>query len=38
MIVNGVMIEEIAEAFPMRATRLVITADEPRWARTRPKP
>ena len=35
MIVNGVMIEDtFAEAFPMRATRLVITADEPRWART----
>ena len=34
MIVNGVMIEDtFAEAFPMRATRLVITADEPRWAR-----
>ena len=35
VIVNGVMIEDtFAEAFPMRATRLVITADEPRWART----
>jgi formylmethanofuran--tetrahydromethanopterin N-formyltransferase len=32
---NGVAIEDtFAEAFPMRATRLVITADEPRWART----
>ena len=27
---NGVLIEDtFAEAFPMRATRLVITADEP---------
>ena len=35
MILNGVLIEDtFAEAFPMRATRLVITADEPRWART----
>jgi formylmethanofuran--tetrahydromethanopterin N-formyltransferase len=34
MILNGVLIEDtFAEAFPMRATRLVITADEPRWAR-----
>ena len=35
MIINGVTIEDtFAEAFPMRATRLVITADEARWART----
>ena len=35
MQLNGVMIEDtFAEAFPMRATRLLITADEPRWART----
>ena len=34
MLLNGVMIEDtFAEAFPMRATRLLITADEPRWAR-----
>ncbi|MGH6945020.1 MAG: formylmethanofuran--tetrahydromethanopterin N-formyltransferase, partial [Geminicoccaceae bacterium] len=35
MILNGVAIEDtFAEAFPMRATRLVITADELKWART----
>ena len=35
MQLNGVLIEDtFAEAFPMRATRLLITADEPRWART----
>ena len=35
VILNGVMIEDtFAEAFPMRATRMLITADEPRWART----
>jgi formylmethanofuran--tetrahydromethanopterin N-formyltransferase len=35
VILNGVVIEDtFAEAFPMRATRLVITASEPRWART----
>lgn len=34
MIVNGVEIEDtFAEAFGMRATRLVITADTPAWAR-----
>ena len=34
MHVNGVRIENtFAEAFPMRATRLIITADTPRWAR-----
>jgi len=34
VLLNGVLIEDtFAEAFPMRATRLVITADEPRWAR-----
>jgi formylmethanofuran--tetrahydromethanopterin N-formyltransferase len=34
VLLNGVMIEDtFAEAFPMRATRLLITADEPRWAR-----
>jgi formylmethanofuran--tetrahydromethanopterin N-formyltransferase len=32
---NGVAIEDtFAEAFPMRATRLVITADRVRWAQT----
>jgi formylmethanofuran--tetrahydromethanopterin N-formyltransferase len=32
---NGVLIEDtFAEAFPMRATRVIITADEPHWART----
>ncbi|MGH6915697.1 MAG: formylmethanofuran--tetrahydromethanopterin N-formyltransferase [Geminicoccales bacterium] len=35
MNLNGVAIEDtFAEAFPMRATRLVITADQARWART----
>lgn len=35
MILNGVTIEDtFAEAFPMRATRLVITADEAAWALT----
>jgi formylmethanofuran--tetrahydromethanopterin N-formyltransferase len=34
VIVNGVSIEDtFAEAFGMKATRLVITADEERWAR-----
>src|SRR5215213_4741897 len=29
------MIEDtFAEAFPMRATRVIVTADEARWART----
>lgn len=33
MIVNGVMIEDtFAEAFGMKATRLIITADTPDWA------
>src|SRR5262245_64359513 len=32
--VNGVRIDDtFAEAFPMRATALVITADSPQWAR-----
>jgi len=35
MIVNGVEIRDsFAEAFPMAGTRLVITADTPRWAMT----
>lgn len=35
MIINGVEIREsFAEAFPMAGTRLLITADTPRWART----
>ena len=35
MILNGVLVEDtFAEAFPMRATRIVITADEPAWAMT----
>lgn len=35
MNLNGVEIRDsFAEAFPMRATRLVITAEEPRWAMT----
>ncbi|WP_454918674.1 formylmethanofuran--tetrahydromethanopterin N-formyltransferase [Xanthobacter sediminis] len=35
MILNGVEIRDsFAEAFPMAGTRLVITADTPRWART----
>ena len=34
MLIHGVLIEDtFAEAFPMRATRLVITAPERRWAR-----
>jgi formylmethanofuran--tetrahydromethanopterin N-formyltransferase len=34
VILNGVMIEDtFAEAFPMRATRILITADTVRWAR-----
>lgn len=33
MILNGVLIEDgFAEAFPMRATRILITADEAGWA------
>lgn len=33
MLINGVVIEDtFAEAFPMRATRLLITATESRWA------
>ena len=33
MIVNGVAIDDtFAEAFGMKATRLVITADTPEWA------
>ena len=35
MIINGVHIDEtFAEAFPMKATRLIITADTKRWAYT----
>ncbi len=35
MELNGVLVEDtFAEAFPMRATRVIITADEPHWART----
>lgn len=35
MILNGVEIRDsFAEAFPMAGTRLIITADTPRWART----
>ena len=35
MIINGVQIDEtFAEAFPMKATRLIITADSKRWAFT----
>jgi formylmethanofuran--tetrahydromethanopterin N-formyltransferase len=35
VILNGVVIENtFAEAFPMRATRLIVTAAELRWART----
>jgi len=35
MIINGVEIRDsFAEAFPMAGTRLIITADTPRWART----
>jgi formylmethanofuran--tetrahydromethanopterin N-formyltransferase len=35
VILNGVEIQDtFAEAFPMRATRVVITADEAKWART----
>ncbi|MFH1556885.1 MAG: formylmethanofuran--tetrahydromethanopterin N-formyltransferase, partial [Pseudomonadota bacterium] len=35
MNLNGVEIRDgFAEAFPMAGTRLVITADTPRWART----
>ncbi len=34
MIINGVSIDDtFAEAFPMRATRILITADNARWAR-----
>jgi formylmethanofuran--tetrahydromethanopterin N-formyltransferase len=34
MTVNGILIDDtFAEAFPMRATALVITADSPAWAR-----
>lgn len=34
MIINGVRIDDsFAEAFPMRATGLIITADSPQWAR-----
>lgn len=33
MIINGVMIEDtFAEAFGMKATRLIVTADTPQWA------
>ena len=33
MVINGVEIEDsFAEAFGMRATRLILTADTPRWA------
>ncbi|MCK5872492.1 MAG: formylmethanofuran--tetrahydromethanopterin N-formyltransferase, partial [Methylococcales bacterium] len=33
MIINGVTIDEtFAEAFPMKATRVIITARTPRWA------
>jgi formylmethanofuran--tetrahydromethanopterin N-formyltransferase len=33
MIINGVMIDEtFAEAFPMKATRVIITAQNSRWA------
>jgi formylmethanofuran--tetrahydromethanopterin N-formyltransferase len=35
MIIKGVAIEDtFAEAFGMRATRLIITADTPEWAET----
>lgn len=35
MIINGVVIRDsFAEAFPMAGTRLLITADTPRWAHT----
>jgi formylmethanofuran--tetrahydromethanopterin N-formyltransferase len=35
LLINGVAIEDtFAEAFPMRATRLIVTAAELRWART----
>jgi formylmethanofuran--tetrahydromethanopterin N-formyltransferase len=35
LLINGVAIEDtFAEAFPMRATRLIVTAAERRWART----
>ncbi|MFG1376429.1 formylmethanofuran--tetrahydromethanopterin N-formyltransferase [Xanthobacter autotrophicus] len=35
MIINGVEIRDsFAEAFPMAGTRLIITADTPRWAHT----
>jgi formylmethanofuran--tetrahydromethanopterin N-formyltransferase len=35
VILNGVEIQDtFAEAFPMRATRVVITAEEAKWART----
>lgn len=34
MLIHGVLIEDtFAEAFPMRATRLIVTAPERRWAR-----
>ena len=34
MYVNGVLIEDtFAEAFPMRAARIVVTAVTARWAR-----
>ena len=33
MMINGVeVVDTFAEAFPMTATRLVLTADSPRWA------
>jgi len=33
MIINGVQIDDtFAEAFPMRATGLIVTADSPQWA------
>ena len=34
MNINGVDIQDtFAEAFPMKATRVIITADSPRWAK-----
>ena len=34
MIDNDIILDTFAEAFPMTATRLVLTADTPRWAET----
>jgi formylmethanofuran--tetrahydromethanopterin N-formyltransferase len=35
LLINGVAVQDtFAEAFPMRATRLIVTAPERRWART----